>query len=168
MLLTNSWTKGVLGSLQTKMSSSFGFTLLLTWQIIWPMIMCRFTQYVLCILVRDYHLHIIGSAIFLLEILIHLNLIYDSISQVFMLIPHFQLTHWYELSEWLIYFQFYTISQHWVDAVYWYLPIKQNSWGQHGAHLGPVGPRWAPDWPHGPCYKGMPVMVKCEVYIVSW
>ena len=21
---------------------------------------------------------------------------------------------------------------------------KQSSWGQHGAHLGPVGPRWAP------------------------
>ena len=22
------------------------------------------------------------------------------------------------------------------------LPRKQSSWGQHGAHLGPVGPRW--------------------------
>ena len=28
------------------------------------------------------------------------------------------------------------------------------SWGQHGAHLGPVGPRWAPCWPHEPCYLG--------------
>ena len=27
--------------------------------------------------------------------------------------------------------------------------------GQHGAHLGPVGPRWAPCWPHGPCYQGI-------------
>ena len=27
--------------------------------------------------------------------------------------------------------------------------------GQHGAHLGPVGPRWAPCWPHEPCYQGM-------------
>ena len=26
--------------------------------------------------------------------------------------------------------------------------------GQHGAHLGPVGPRWAPCWPHEPCYQG--------------
>ena len=26
--------------------------------------------------------------------------------------------------------------------------------GQHGAHLGPVGPRWAPCWPNEPCYQG--------------
>ena len=25
---------------------------------------------------------------------------------------------------------------------------------QHGAHLGPVSPRWAPCWPHEPCYQG--------------
>ena len=25
--------------------------------------------------------------------------------------------------------------------------------GQHGAHLGPVGPGWAPCWPHEPCYQ---------------
>ena len=25
-----------------------------------------------------------------------------------------------------------------------YEPKQQSSWGQHGAHLGPVGPRWAP------------------------
>ena len=24
----------------------------------------------------------------------------------------------------------------------------------HGAHLGPVGPRWAPCWPREPCYQG--------------
>ena len=42
-----------------------------------------------------------------------------------------------------------------------YLPVSsksesryQNSWGQHEAHLGPVGPRWAPCWPHDPCYQG--------------
>ena len=29
------------------------------------------------------------------------------------------------------------------------VPRWQSSWGQHGAHLGPVGPRWAPCWPHG-------------------
>ena len=33
-------------------------------------------------------------------------------------------------------------------------PRQQGSWGQHGAHLGPVGPRWAPCWPHEPCYQG--------------
>ena len=27
-------------------------------------------------------------------------------------------------------------------------PRQQSSWGQHGAHLGPVGPRWTPCWPH--------------------
>ena len=25
----------------------------------------------------------------------------------------------------------------------------------HGAHLGPTGPRWAPCWPHEPCYLGI-------------
>ena len=34
-------------------------------------------------------------------------------------------------------------------------PRKQGSWGQHGAHLGPVGPRWSPCWPHEPCYQGV-------------
>ena len=34
-------------------------------------------------------------------------------------------------------------------------PRWQSSWGQHGAHLGPVGPRWAPCWSHKPCYQGV-------------
>ena len=34
------------------------------------------------------------------------------------------------------------------------VPRLQGSWGQHGAHLGPVGPRWAPCWPYEPCYEG--------------
>ena len=33
-------------------------------------------------------------------------------------------------------------------------PRKQNSWGQHGADLDPVGPRWAPCWPHEPAIGG--------------
>ena len=33
-------------------------------------------------------------------------------------------------------------------------PRLQGSWGQHGAHLGPVGPRWTSCWPHEPCYQG--------------
>ena len=32
--------------------------------------------------------------------------------------------------------------------------FQQSSRGQHGAHLGPVGPRWVPCWPHEPCYQG--------------
>ena len=30
-------------------------------------------------------------------------------------------------------------------------PGEQSSWGQHVAHLGSLGPRWAPCWPHEPC-----------------
>ena len=33
-------------------------------------------------------------------------------------------------------------------------PPQQGSWGQHGDHLGPVVPRWAPCWPHEPSYLG--------------
>ena len=32
--------------------------------------------------------------------------------------------------------------------------IPDSSWGQHGAHLGVIGPRWVPCWPHEPCYQG--------------
>ena len=35
-------------------------------------------------------------------------------------------------------------------------PWQQGSWGQHGAHMGPTGPRWAPCWPHELCYLGIP------------
>ena len=34
----------------------------------------------------------------------------------------------------------------------------------HGAHLGPVGPRWAPCWPHEPCYKGSAPICECTVW----
>ena len=34
------------------------------------------------------------------------------------------------------------------------VPWQQGPWGQHEAHLGPAGPRWAPCWPHEPCYLG--------------
>ena len=33
-------------------------------------------------------------------------------------------------------------------------PWYQGSWWQHGAHLGPTGPRLAPCWPHELCYLG--------------
>ena len=33
-------------------------------------------------------------------------------------------------------------------------PRQQGSWGLHGAHLGPVGPRRASCWPHKACYRG--------------
>ena len=34
------------------------------------------------------------------------------------------------------------------------IPRSQNSWGQHGAHLGAAGSKWAPCLPHEPCYQG--------------
>ena len=40
-------------------------------------------------------------------------------------------------------------------------------WGQHGAHLGPVGPKWAPCWPHNPCYQGRQQRSFCKRY-VEW
>ena len=38
--------------------------------------------------------------------------------------------------------------------VWWLQPQMIKFMGQHGAHLGPTGPRWAPCWPHEPCYQG--------------
>ena len=35
-----------------------------------------------------------------------------------------------------------------------YIPWEQGLWGQHGAHMGPTGPRWAPCWSHESCYLG--------------
>ena len=40
-----------------------------------------------------------------------------------------------------------------------YQPRQQSSWGQHGPHLGPVGPRRALCWPHEPCNLGGPVVL---------
>ena len=33
----------------------------------------------------------------------------------------------------------------------------------YGAHLGPVGPRWAPCWPHEPCYQSPHYWSLCQV-----
>ena len=47
---------------------------------------------------------------------------------------------------------------HWGSGMIPQMPRKQpwwqGSWGQHGAHLGPTGPRWAPCWPHELCSLG--------------
>ena len=42
------------------------------------------------------------------------------------------------------------------------------AWGQHGAHLGPVGPRWTPCWPHEPCYQGYDLIQCCSSPAVLW
>ena len=35
-----------------------------------------------------------------------------------------------------------------------FLSLIAKFMGQHGAHLGPTSPRWAPCWPHELCYLG--------------
>ena len=47
-------------------------------------------------------------------------------------------------------------------------PKQQSSWGQHGAHLGPVGPRWAPCWPHEPCYRGYLIFMMGLPKLLIW
>ena len=44
---------------------------------------------------------------------------------------------------------------------------KQSSWGQHAAQLGPVGPRWAPCWPHEPCFRGAFYALFAEVEVIG-
>ena len=41
--------------------------------------------------------------------------------------------------------------------------------GQHGDHLGPVGPSWAPCWPHEPSYQGYVSwsMIYCHFLLTS-
>ena len=42
-----------------------------------------------------------------------------------------------------------------------------SSWGQHGAHLGPVGPRWAPCWPHESFFVVTPVNGWIDTYLYT-
>ena len=43
------------------------------------------------------------------------------------------------------------------------LPWLQGSWGQHGVHLRPTGPRWAPCWPHELCSLGKIFMLALDL-----
>ena len=40
--------------------------------------------------------------------------------------------------------------------------------GQHGAHLGPVGPSCVPGWPHEPCYQGRYPMQSIPWSLMIW
>ena len=48
--------------------------------------------------------------------------------------------------------------------------IPLIAWGQHGAHLGPTGPRWAACWPLELCYPGQSVWLfsLCNRSIANW
>ena len=67
-----------------------------------------------------------------------------------------KILHWYNAI--LIYwnstqyltFLWFSLNQQMIDKA---IPDSKVHGGQHGAHLGPVGPRWAPCWPHEPCYQ---------------
>ena len=47
-------------------------------------------------------------------------------------------------------------------------PTWSSSWGQHGSNLGPVGPRWAPCWPHEPCYQGSDAMLGTLLWVSKY
>ena len=44
----------------------------------------------------------------------------------------------------------FTNSTHTCKVCACFVATIPSSWGQHGAHLGPVGPRWAPCWSMNP------------------
>ena len=41
-----------------------------------------------------------------------------------------------------------------------------NLMGPTWGHLGPAGPRWAPCWPHEPCYQGWSLLCSLSIYYV--
>ena len=49
-----------------------------------------------------------------------------------------------------------------IFSVIAWLPWEQGSWDQHGACLGPTGPRWAPCWSHELCYL-VTFTNRCEI-----
>ena len=57
----------------------------------------------------------------------------------------------------------------WYTLFGWKRPWQQGLWGQHGAHMGPTGPRWAQCWPHEPCYLGqclwVDIVIKCDTIL---
>ena len=55
-----------------------------------------------------------------------------------------------------VYCSSYRNNKHWWVALFLLSGNSpyRGSWGQHGAHLGPTGPRLAPCWPHELCYLG--------------
>ena len=63
-------------------------------------------------------------------------------------------------------------SAHWLYEKY---PDSKVYGGQHGAHLGPTGPRWVPCWPHESCYLGTSVFssmltprTNCHLRNIRW
>ena len=46
------------------------------------------------------------------------------------------------------------IRYYFVEKITQWTALIAKFMGQHGAHLGPTGPRWAPCWHHELCYLG--------------
>ena len=55
-----------------------------------------------------------------------------------------------------------------MGTTFWLIVINNSSWGQHGSHLGPVGPSWAPCWPHEPCFLGIRCIVTPNIQCIPW
>ena len=65
------------------------------------------------------------------------------------------------------------ITSHWQNSLHrnaeWYGPRYQGSWGQHGAHLDPVGPRWAPVGPTNRVIWGMfEICYRFKLWLWLW
>ena len=48
------------------------------------------------------------------------------------------------------------------------MPWYQGSWGQHGGHLGPTGPRWALCRSHESCYPGVRLHYTVLILVRRW
>ena len=53
----------------------------------------------------------------------------------------------------------------WCHAI---ISIHAGSWGQHGAHLGPVGPWWAPCWPMNLAIRGLMWIFLRKLTLLHW
>ena len=56
-----------------------------------------------------------------------------------------------------------------IPAPYHVVTLIARLMGQHGAHLGPTGPRWVSCWPHEPCYlgKSLQLFLRSHTYRVA-
>ena len=55
-----------------------------------------------------------------------------------------------------------------IDHVMFIFPNSKSSRGPHGAHLGHVGPKWAPCWLHEPCYEGCLILFFLFCWLMIW
>ena len=92
--------------------------------------------------------------------IIIISRIYTCISICLILIPVFQSNSLSIILKFLLQRKFTLVTLFKVIELYRCDYARSDStqiakfMGPTWAHLGPVGPRWAPCWPHDPCYRG--------------